>query len=137
MAVATSRTPVRGLRRGRTARVCDGLLAWCVLALGTWTAAYHVCLLLGLAPGWGLGILAAGLLPCGVVAVWAGALGEPAPPEAGGPARGARAAAVVAGCAAVAAAGALALLRRPWPPVWAGWGAPPPPLAGAPLPPGP
>src|SRR3954468_5201690 len=111
MAVATSRTPVPGLRPGRTARVCDALLAWCVLALATWTAAYHVSLLLGLDPGWALGMLAAGLLPCGVVAVGARAVREPAPPEAGEPAHGARAAAVVAGCAAVAAAAALALLR--------------------------
>ena len=48
-----------------TARVCDVLLAFCVLAFATWTLAYHACLVLGLGSGVALAVLAAGLVPRG------------------------------------------------------------------------
>ena len=45
-------TPGAGLVGSRDGAACDVLLAWCVLALATWTLAYHACLLLDLNAAW-------------------------------------------------------------------------------------
>ena len=105
-----------------TARACDALLAFCVLAFAVWTLAYHACLVLGLGSGWALAALAAGLVPCGVLAARHEAGRMPAPGAVrcfpGAPA----APAVVAGALALAAAAVLAFASGlPWPLVWAPW----------------
>ncbi len=106
----------------RIASACDGLLAFCVLAFAVWTLAYHACLVLRLGSGWALAALAAGLVPCGVLA----ARHEAGRMPAAGVAvciPGARAApAVAAGALALAAAAVLAFPSGwPWPLVWAPW----------------
>src|SRR4051794_27248615 len=90
----------------RTAVASDVLLVWCLLALATWTVAYHACLLLGARTVWALLALAAAAAPCGLAAVRAEAERPPPLSEAGG---GSLATPVAAGVAALVAAGALAL----------------------------
>jgi hypothetical protein len=121
-------------RRSRTARACDALLTFCVLVLAAWTLAYHACLVLGLGSSWALAVLAAGLVPCGLLATRyeAGSApvrgagrrppDTPAPPLSGGraPTPPMRAGAVGVGLA-LAAAAALAFAPLPWPRTWALW----------------
>ena len=105
-----------------TARACDVLLAWCVLALATWTVAYHACLLLDLRASWALVMLAAGSAPCALLARRLPAAPAPAAPAAtDGRERGAHVAVAVALGLAGAAAIALAFAGDPWPPAWALW----------------
>src|SRR5215217_5648764 len=125
---ATVLEPGKAPRHGRrargwghgTARACDVLLVWCLLALATWTVAYHACLLLGAGTAWALLALAAACAPCGVAAVRAQAERPPLP-ETGRAGAGSLAATAAAGLAALVAAGALAVGGGPWPLTWALW----------------
>ena len=126
MAVRTNRRnvtlrtrPAPGGWGPAAARACDGLLAWCVLALATWTLAYHACLLLDLPAAWALVALACASVPCARLARRLPAAPEPATP-AGPEGRRDGRVAVALGLAG-AAAGVLAFAGRPWPPVWALW----------------
>src|SRR5215210_2486488 len=129
MPVATSRSvDLPQLRDPRPAasrvvtRVCDAGLALCVLGLGAWTVAYHVCLVLQVRAGWSLAALAVALAPCVVFAARSGGpIDAPLAPSAGEGGGTGRARAVVAVVAAVAAAFALAFARWPWPATWAVW----------------
>jgi hypothetical protein len=103
-------------------RACDALLAFCVLAFAVWTPAYHACLALGLGSGWALAALAAGLVPCGVLAARHEAGRMPAPGAVRCSPGAPTALAVVAGALALAAAAALAFASGwPWLLVWAPW----------------
>jgi hypothetical protein len=116
---------------GRTARSCDALLVFCMLAFALWTLAYHACLVLGLGSAWALAALAAGLVPCGLLAARDEAGGAPArgavarSPEApAAPPTGGRAPTTTAyaACAlALEAAAGLAFADLPWAVVWAPW----------------
>jgi hypothetical protein len=110
-------------RRCRAARACDALLGFCVLAFATWTLAYHACLVLGLGSGVALAVLAAGLVPCGLLAARHEAGSAPARGARPLPPTGGRAPIVLAVALAlvVAAAVALAFARRPWPLLWVLW----------------
>ena len=128
MAVATSRSSVLPPLRGAgmaasraTARLCDAGLELCMLGLGTWTVAYHACLLLQVHAGWALAGLAVALGPCAALAARSAAPPGALAADPGSRGGGSRASAVVAGVATLCAAAALALMRRPWALTWALW----------------
>src|SRR5215207_1549967 len=115
MAVATSRSSVLPPLRGAgmaasraTPRLCDAGLELCVLGLGAWTVAYHVCLLLQVHAGWGLAGLAVALGPCALLAARSAAAPGALAADPGVRRGGSRASAVIAGVAALCAAGARA-----------------------------
>ena len=99
--------------RDRTAQACDALLTFCVLAFAVWTLAYHACLLLGLGSAWALAVLAAGVVPCGLLAVRheAGGGSVTIRPSAG---RAPRSPALLAIGLALAAAASLAWAGQSW-----------------------
>ena len=124
-----SATPAPPLPASRIARACDALLVFCVLAFALWTLAYHACLVLDLGSVWALAALAAGLVPCALLAARDEAGGAPArdavarSPEApAAPPRGGRAPTYAACALAVTAAAGLAFATDlPWAVVWAPW----------------
>src|SRR5215207_6284771 len=130
MAVATSRSSVLPPLRGAgmaasraTPRLCDAGLELCVLGLGAWTVAYHVCLLLQVHAGWALAGLAVALGPCALFVARSAAAPGALAADPGVRRGGSRASAVIAGVAALCAAAALALTRWPWALTWALWAA--------------